>query len=128
MAKTTPLEQLNKAITQILQEYSDDVSANLDTMVQKVCQKGTKALKAEAAKAQEGKEYPKSWTSTVERQRLYSNGIIYSRTPGLPHLLEYGHVIRSGGRITGQAKAHTHIAAVAEKLVNEFEREVERKL
>ena len=26
MAKTTPLEQLNKAITQILQEYSDDVT------------------------------------------------------------------------------------------------------
>lgn len=128
MATKTPLDQLNKAITKILEEYSDDVSANLDTMIQKVCQKGTKALKDQAAKAQEGKDYPKSWTSTVERNRLYSNGIIYSRTPGLPHLLEYGHIIRNGGRVVGEAKAHPHIATVAEKLVNEFEREVEKKL
>ena len=128
MAKTTPLDQLNTAIAKILEEYSDDVSANLDAMVQKVCQKGAKAIKDEAASTFNGKDYSKSWTYSVERSRLYSNGVIYSKQPGLPHLLEHGHVIRSGGRVTGRARAFPHIAPVAEKLVNEFEREVEKKL
>ena len=128
MATKTPLDQLNTAISKILQEYSDDVSVNLDTMVQKVCQKGAKAIKDQAASTVNGKDYQKSWTYQVERNRLYSNGIIYSKQPGLPHLLEHGHVIRSGGRVTGQARAFPHIAPVAEKLVNEFEREVKNKL
>ena len=104
------------------------MSVNLDTMVQKVCQKGAKAIKDQAASTVNGKDYQKSWTYQVERNRLYSNGIIYSKQPGLPHLLEHGHVIRSGGRVTGQARAFPHIAPVAEKLVNEFEREVKNKL
>lgn len=128
MATKTPLDQLNKAISKILEEYSDDVSANLDAMVQKVCQKGAKAIKDQASSTFDGKDYARSWTYSVERSRLYSNGIIYSKQPGLPHLLEHGHVIRSGGRVAGQARAFPHIAPVAEKLVNEFEREVERKL
>ena len=128
MATKTPLDQLNTAISKILTEYSDDISGNLDMVVQKMCQKGAKALRDESANKLNGKSYYKSWTFKVERNRLYTDGIIYSKQPGLPHLLEHGHVIRSGGRVTGQAKAFPHIAPVAEKLVNEFEREVKNKL
>ena len=128
MAKTTPLDQLNKAISDILKEYSDEVSTNMDMMVQKVCQKGAQTLRKEAASKLNGKSYYKSWTFKVEKNRLYSDGVIYSKQPGLPHLLEHGHVLRSGGRTVGEAKAYPHIAPVAEKLVNEFEREVKRKL
>jgi len=128
MANKTPLDQLNTAISKILQEYSDEVSINMDVMVQKACQKGAQTVRSEAATKLNGKSYQKSWTYKVEKSRLHTDGIIYSKQPGLPHLLEHGHVIRSGGRVTGQARAFPHIAPVAEKLVNEFEREVEKKL
>lgn len=127
-SKKTPIDKLNTALGQILEEYGNDVSANLDTIIRKMCQKGATAIKGEAGTAVKGKEYKKSWTYKVIKTRYNTEGVIYSKQPGLPHLLEYGHVIRSGGRITGLAKPHPHIEPVADRLAEEFEREVKSKL
>ena len=128
MANTSPIDKLDKAISKILTEYADEVGATTDEIISKVVAKGAKALRETSSSTFNGKDYKKSWTSQLERKRLYTNGIIYSRTPGLPHLLEYGHVLRAGGRNVGNVKGREHIAPVAEKLVEDFEKELKKSL
>ena len=45
---------------------------------------------------------------------------LYATVPGLPHLLEYGHAKRGGGRVPGRA----HIKPVEDKITKDFERKV----
>lgn len=128
MAKASPVEKLNTEITKILAEYSDEINTNMGIVVRSVCGKGAKALRASASQAVKSSDYAKSWKSQVTDGRLYTEGVIYSEVPQLPHLLEYGHVVISGGRVAGRAKAHPHIEPVAKEIVESFEREVMKKL
>ena len=47
---------------------------------------------------------------------------LYSKVPGLPHLLENGHAKRGGGRVPGK----THIAPVEQELIKQFEEQIEK--
>ena len=122
----TPLEKLDKAIMKILDDYSDEISKNADEVVIKIGQKGAAALRQESAADFGGTgRYAKGWTVQVDRKRLYTDVIIYNRTPGLPHLLEHGHLMRNGRRWTPPKQ---HIEPIENELVNQLEREVLAKL
>jgi len=127
MSNVTPIDKLNVAINKILNDYCQEIDTNMSIVVTKVCAKGAKALREQSAQFK-GDEYRKDWTYTVSRNRLYTEGTIYNKMPGLPHLLEYGHAVVVGGRVCGKAKAHPHILPVADQLVNEFEREIKSRL
>ncbi|MBR2697951.1 MAG: HK97 gp10 family phage protein [Clostridia bacterium] len=130
-ARKTPVEKLNSAIIDILSEYEADIQGNLERIVPEIGKKGVQALKAEARKKlnQDTGEYVKSWKYQVNKQRLSTTVTIYNDHPGLPHLLEYGHVTRNGTKRTfPPTPAHPHIAPVADELVETFEREVVSKL
>ena len=124
MATKVTIENLDIAIQNILQEYEDDVSANLDEITRKIGKTGVKALNNASKSAFDGNKYNKSWTSTAEKGRLYTTVTLHSKLPGLPHLLEHGHAKVNGGRVKGRA----HIEPVEQKLVKEYEREVKAKL
>lgn len=124
MATKVTIDNLDKEIEKILNQYGDEVFTNMDIITKKVGQAGVKALNASAKSTFEGKKYSRSWTSTVEHGRLYSTVILHSKMAGLPHLLEHGHAKVNGGRVQGRA----HIQPVEEKLVKEYEREVRAKL
>lgn len=128
MANTTPIEKLDQAISKILTEYSDQISTNMDIVVTKICAKGAKSLREESSAKFKGHDYARNWTYKTEKSRLYSQGTIYNREYSMPHLLEYGHAIVSGGRKLGQVPGRAHIAPVAEKLVTDFEKEVQKYL
>lgn len=130
MAKKTPVDKLNSAISDILDEYVEDLRGNLDSIVPEIGKKGVQALKASARRAVNGTgEYARGWKSQVERTRTGTSVVIYNEHPGLPHLLEHGHVTRNGtGREYPQTPAHEHIEPVAEELIETFEREVVSKL
>lgn len=69
--------------------------------------------------------YGTGWTSQIETGRFSAQGTIYNyKYPGLPHLLEYGHANRNGGRTPG----HVHIAPVEEKINADFERKIENEI
>lgn len=133
MAKVTA-ENFAKEVEKILEEYGDEVEENLSEITQKIGKKGTEMLKTQSlaqfpSSNKHKKRYGSTWTSTVERKRLYTTVTIYNKQPGLPHLLEYGHNVVDGtGRVIGQAEPHQHIRTVEEKLVTEFEKEVKNKL
>lgn len=124
MAHRTPIDKLTQAVSKIMEEYGDDVQDNLTDIVKDMSKKGARAVNQEAGKTFNGSKYKKSWTSTTETGRTSAQGTIYSKIPGLPHLLEYGHALRQGGRTQGRP----HIAPVEETLVKEFEEKVKSKL
>lgn len=128
MARTqkTPLDKLDKAIMKILTDYADEISENADEVTVKMGRKGAAALRQESAADFGGTgRYARGWTVQVDRHRLYTDVIIYNRTPGLPHLLEHGHLMRNGRRWTPPKQ---HIEPIEQKLVTEYEKEVLSKI
>lgn len=124
--KKTTTDQLTAAVSKILDEYGEDVKSNLKEIVAKLSKEGAKAVRSASKSTYGGTgKYASGWRSRLDTGRLSSQGIIYNaRVPGLPHLLEYGHAKRGGGRVSGRP----HIKPVEEKLISEFEREVKSKL
>lgn len=133
MAKVT-IDNFADEVKKILDEYGDDVDENLSEITTRIGKKGAQLLKNESldefpSSKKHKKRYGSTWTATAEKKRLYTTITIHNRQPGLPHLLEYGHVAINGtGRVVGQAEAHPHIYEVEQKLIKEFEKEVKNKL
>lgn len=124
MAKVVPIDRLTAEIEKILEDYGENVQQNINEVVGEITKKGAKTLNRQSGQTFDGKKYRKSWTTQVETGRTSAQGTIYSKIPGLPHLLEHGHALRGGGRTTGRA----HIAPVEEALVREYEQKVKSKL
>ena len=125
MPKKVTTDTLADSIRDILEEYGDEVKGSLDEITKKIAQKGQQAIKNESKSKFNGKRYWKGWKVYLQVGRLDTKATIYNESlPGLPHLLEYGHAKRGGGRVQGTV----HIAPVEEQLVNEFEKQVRSKL
>lgn len=131
MARKTPIDQLNKAIMDMLTEYGNDVAGNMEKIVETMGKKGKQALRKESRRAlkTDTGEYAKGWQVKIEKGRLKTTATIYNDHPALPHLLEYGHEVknRKNGPVIGQAAPHPHIEPVEKELVETFEREVLNK-
>lgn len=129
MATKVTIDNLDKEIKKIFNEYSGSVMSNLDQITRQTTKKGVQALKSESKSTfgtvkKRKKKYASTWTSKFETGRLSRQGIIYNTQAGLPHLLEHGHAKVNGGRVQGRA----HIQPVEQKLVTEYEREVKARL
>lgn len=124
MAKKTPVDKLAEAVEKALQEYAEDATITTKDLVRTFAKKGAQSVKKASAGVYGSGRYSKGWTSTVEETRLGATGVIYNKTPGLPHLLEHGHAKRGGGRVPGRA----HIAPVEEEIVKDFPKELEERL
>ena len=128
--KRVPAEAFAAAVKDTLEKYGDDVRGNMGEIVQDVTKAGAKALRAASRSAVNGKEYASGWAARLEIGRLTFSGIVYNKKkPGLPHLLEFGHVTRNGtGRVFNPTPAHPHIKEVEEKMIQEFETKVVNEL
>ena len=127
MARKTPIDRLSAEISKMLSAYGDEVADNMSSIVKKVSQSGAKALRAESKqKFTHGSgAYAKGWRSSIDTNKRTAQGTIYNADlPGLPHLLEYGHANRGGGRTPGRV----HIKTVEDELIKDFEKEVRRRL
>lgn len=124
MARKTPVDKLSAEIGDILAEYGQDVEAEMEEAVKKVSKAGAKALRSKAKQTFRGSgAYAKGWTSTVETGGHSAQGVIYNKDlPGLPHLLEHGHLNRDGSRTPGRA----HISVIEEQIIQDFTLEVEK--
>lgn len=129
MAKKVTVDNLQDAIKDILEEYSDQIYENLDEITQRIGKKGVEAVKNSSKEAFNGKKYASGWTMTAEKQRLYTTVIIHNKKQaGLAHLLENGHVKANGTGRYGQWDGVEHLLPVEEKLIDEYESEVVRNL
>lgn len=130
-ARKTPVDKLNEAVNRILSEYEGYISGNVGEIAVDMGKKGVQALKQTSRtqfQVHSGK-YAKGWAMQTTQSRTGTTVTIYNKQPGLPHLLEYGHVTRNGtGRTYPRTPAHEHIKPVADELITTFENEVKRKL
>lgn len=127
MARKTPIDRLSAEISKMLSAYGDEVADNMSSIVKKVSQSGAKALRAESKRKfpHGSSAYAKGWRLSVDTNKRTAQGTIYNADlPGLPHLLEYGHANRGGGRTPGRV----HIKTVEDELIKDFEKEVRRRL
>lgn len=131
MAKVK-LDNLGITISQILDEYGEEVSANMADVVQRVGKAGVQAIKSESrdkfgTTSKRSKKYANTWTVSNTRGRAYSTAVIYNTQSGLPHLLENGHVSRNGtGRTFGHVPGREHIAPVEREIERMFTEEVQK--
>ena len=116
-------DQLGSTIQAILDDYGDEIEQYSREITKKIGRKGATALKNESLDTfpnGTGK-YAKGWTSTEVTYPHYTSVVIYNKTPGLPHLLEHGHVLKRGGRQVGFVPGREHIAKVEETLTTEYQ-------
>ena len=123
MGRPVTPDRLASEIQNILDEYSDDLKENIGEVMGKVGRKGVQMLQSTSPKAEKSQysgTYAKGWKLSVENHRnLTHNAVIYNVHAGMPHLLEYGHLMRNGKR----SKAHPHIQQVEDTLLQEFNEE-----
>lgn len=115
-------QSLQSQIQAILSDYGKDVEEELREIVPDVAKEAVKKLKKTSPK-NKGK-YAKSWTQQTEKGRMSISSVIYNKEPGLPHLLEYSHALRNGGR----SRPEPHIAPVEEWANKEVVERIEEAL
>lgn len=122
--KITP-DNLAEEIQKLLEEYGDEVEKNSAELTEKVAKDGAKALRSASGIFGGTGKYASGWKAKVTKGRLSTSAVIYnSKTPGLPHLLEFGHAKRNGGRVPGRE----HIRPVEQTIIESFVKEIEAKV
>lgn len=121
------MNDFSEDIAKILDDYSDEVAKVVQQAEQAAGRATVRELKALAP--QDRGKYARSFATKKEGSGRDATVIVYSKMPGMPHLLENGHAVSNqygmaGGRVNG--KKHW---APAERVGNEkFEQEIRNKL
>lgn len=114
--RTITIDQLESAIDKILKDYDKDLRMTEENVMRRVVQKGAAAVRGSAQTAVNGR-YARGWGSKTVTTRFGVEGVIYHKqTPGLPHLLEFGHAMPQGGR----SKAKPHVETVEQEIYRDF--------
>ena len=117
------IDGLADAVMEGLTEYAELATDSMKDAVTKAAKTCKSEIAANAPK-HTGK-YAKSWTTKVTKENSNTKEItVYSKKPGLPHLLEHGHAKVGGGRVTG----HAHIAPAEEKAEKQLEQDIKKAL
>ena len=118
------LEQFEKAVKGLLDEYGAEVVHAVQDVVPDVGKEAARKLRAESPR-KTGK-YKKGWTSQSNITRTGAEATVYGKsgTYQLAHLLENGHAKRGGGRTT----PIQHIEPVEQCAVEEALQRITQKL
>ncbi|MGM9612833.1 MAG: HK97 gp10 family phage protein [Butyricicoccus sp.] len=82
-----------------MQDYTEEVQAGMETLVDEVGKQALKDIKA--GSPVETGSYERGWTSKKVKSMEGVSRIIFNKYPHRPHLLEKGHANRDGGRTEG---------------------------
>lgn len=123
MAETCTPEQLPQVIERYMREYGEKAEKAVRKDILSVSKEAQDKLRSTSPRRYGS--YAESWSRRIQNGSLGSvTTTLYSRLPGLPHLLEFGHALRGGGR----ARAMPHIAPVESWYNTEVERKTRQDL
>lgn len=115
------IDKMADAIMEELNNYADVCEDALKEAVDTAAKTAVSQLKATSP--QKTGAYAKSWAQKKDQNASGAGKygkVVYSKMPGLPHLLEFGHDIVRGGKKYGSVRAIPHIAdaeQTAEKIL-----------
>lgn len=106
----------SSVISKALEEYGNLVDDALEKAVTKVSKESVNELKKGGIyQTRNRSKYTGSWTSKKEKSRTGMTAVVYNaKSPGLAHLLEFGHATKAGGR----TRAFPHIEPVNDKVAD----------
>lgn len=111
MNKTIQPNDFASAISQILDEYGDEVRVAMGDAVRKAANEARKEVRANSLP--QWKRYKSGWAVKFETSRLGIDAHVYNKTKYmLAHLLEFGHLDGEGKRKVYEG--HEHIASANE--------------
>lgn len=119
------MKDLKQQLADILEEYGDELRDEVEDTISKVGKDVTKRLREiSGQKHHRTGGYARGWTVTkVEKTWKGYDVTIYNKTkPGLAHLLNNGHVLRGGGRVSGDGHIDQTDTYAQEKLYTEMEK------
>lgn len=115
------LDDLAAEIQSAMDDFRDNTLDVMDHAVSRVAKETVQDIKKNIESAGiGGTEYRKSWAQKKDpdvRGKWASGRVVYSKLPGLPHLLEHGHAKVNGGRVEGRS----HIAPAEERAAKNLE-------
>lgn len=112
-------------ITDILNEYSEDIQEGIIKAAEEVAKDGANKLKQTSPK-NTGK-YAKGWKVQTKKGNGYVKAHIHNSTNWqLTHLLEKPHVIKNKWGTYGTSKPQVHIKPVEQECIKSYEKQVER--
>ena len=121
------MKDLKEQLADILAEYGDELSEEVEDTITKVGKDVTKRLRdVSDQKHHNTGSYAKGWTVTkIEKTWKGYDVTIYNKNKtGLAHLLNNGHVLRGGGRVSGD----NHITDTETYAENKLFEEMEKAL
>lgn len=119
------MESLEKQLSAILNDYSDELREEVEQAIKKSADTTTKLLRVVADQLHHRTgNYAKGWTVTkVESTWQGIKATVYNKNkPGLAHLLNNGHAKRGGGRVSGDGHIDNVTEFAQENLFTEVEK------
>lgn len=114
------------SVSELLEEYSEDVSDAVYESADAVSKSAVSTLKG--SKQPDWKKFPSGWKRTLTRKSLGSTeAIVHLKSPmtRIGHLLEFEHASRGGGRTVD---GFHFIEPVADDVAKEFENKIIQKI
>lgn len=110
-------------IEEALKEYGEKVKDTVVKTLPEVAKQASQTIKA-SSPTRTG-TYASGWRQKTTTAFYGVESVVYNaKKPGLPHLLEFGHAKRNGGRVGGDV----HIRPVEEWVKSEAVRRLEEAL
>lgn len=93
------LSSFKKELYKELSQFCEDEEKILDEAISFAAKEGQEEVIRKSPK--KTGTYKKGWRITEEKKGLIKKDIIHNKNYHLPHLLEFGHAKRGGGRVEG---------------------------
>ena len=121
MTKGVSIDNLAAEITMAVKNYTDDVALEIDKEVDSTSKTVLKDIR-DGSPVKTG-AYKKGWKRKLERRLGTTSVTIHNAAKGwLAHILEFGHAIRTGGRVPGKP----HIIPAYDRHVPAMEESIKR--
>lgn len=130
MSNNIKPEEVEKAITEYLENYVEDIEEDVEDTTNSVVKEAKQELIQTSPRSGVARDtkYYKGWAikngGRTRKGRYYSKVLWNKTNYQLTHLLEFGHATRNGGRTTPQP----HIRKVEEKYGAKFADLLEKKI
>ena len=123
------MKDFSNDIAKILDDYSDEVAKVVQQAEQAAGRATVRELKALAPHDKGKTGYDRSFATKKEGSGRDASVIVYSKKPGLTHLLENGHAVSNQyGPTGGRANGKKHWAPAERVGIEKFESEIRNKL